>query len=127
MGCKGSHEANTFHVQLEKKHPVASVLRDRWEAFCKNVRSVTENQTVSAPVVTHESVDAVGKAFLEQVQADMTDRGWGGNFEYNVTGMESTGYIDVTVRTEVSTHGSNGLSVFTCRVNYSVGRPGTQT
>ncbi|CCW59902.1 unnamed protein product [Phytomonas sp. EM1] len=122
MGCNASKtknraveehlndKANTFLSLVNvQKSPVARELLQAWTHFVdvqnrkiaggKNAESpgatapaevwaTTENNPL-----THHSVDQVGKAFLEYIKNDLSQRGWGGNFDYKVVGVATQGFL----------------------------------
>lgn len=104
-------KAAAAFVTLAKtnKHPVAQKLMEEWTIFVDaqakreagdpgpaaaqrqrptEVWAATEQNPVS-----HHSVDEVGKAFLEYIKADLSQRGWGGNFDFKVAGIARQGFL----------------------------------
>ncbi|KAG5488399.1 hypothetical protein JIQ42_00001 [Leishmania sp. Namibia] len=121
MGCTHSRtktptvhgagkEADEFYVlATTEQHPVAQKLLEEWVQFVDaQVRlsagdpaaaMAYENRlkevwadTANCPL-THRSVDYVGKVFLEYIKQDLSQRGWGGNFDYRVAGVATQGFI----------------------------------
>ncbi|KAG5465302.1 hypothetical protein CUR178_00001 [Leishmania enriettii] len=121
MGCTHSRtktptvhvagkEADEFYVlATTEQHPVAQKLLEEWVQFVDaQVRlsagdpaaaMAYENRlkevwadTANRPL-THRSVDYVGKVFLEYIKQDLSQRGWGGNFDYRVAGVARQGFI----------------------------------
>ena len=62
-----------------------------------NQRPVDFWTTTEETAVSHPSVDEVGKAFLHYLEMDLRHRGWGGDFDYTVEGMETEGCLQVQV------------------------------
>ena len=65
-------------------------------------------------MTTHKSVSEVGKAFLRYVQYDLIRRGWGGTYDYDVSGVHARGCL--AVRVDVDAGGSSPS--FKLRVHY---------
>jgi hypothetical protein len=70
----------------------------------------------------HPQADAVGKGFLAFLRHDLTSRGWGGSFDYGVSGREDQGYLKVSVVVECLAPSRNAMHVanFDRKVNYVV-------
>lgn len=132
MGCISSSEkpgANQYTASFDyqvkvAKHPVAIALNEEWSRFVdayrstgnqlsaaereKAVRYVEEQANdmwanTSTNLVSHLSVDEVGKKFLFFVRNQITELGWGGNFDYKVVGTVNQGFIIANAELDVST------------------------
>lgn len=121
MGCNGSKtkqgsgnvvnsDAEEFYnLATRSCHPVAKTLLAEWTQFvdAEVRRSAGDRGPVAAyqrrpkemwadtedRPVTHRSVDYVGKMFLEYIKRDLSQRGWGGNFDYKVAGVAKQGFL----------------------------------
>ncbi|KPA79808.1 hypothetical protein ABB37_04905 [Leptomonas pyrrhocoris] len=121
MGCKlgktkeqpqnvVSKEADEFYIlATTERHPVAQKLLEEWVQFVdaqarRNAGDPTAAQAyenrpkevwadTSNRPLTHRSVDYVGKMFLEYIKRDLSQRGWGGNFDYKVAGVAKQGFL----------------------------------
>lgn len=97
------------------KHPVARELLKEWTVFVdaqdrklKGDDSAAkaydtrarEIWAESESLVTHRSVAEVGEAFMAFLGQDLTQRGWGGNFNYLVAGVAKQGFLRVSVNVE---------------------------
>lgn len=132
MGCKnsttkspqnkqasGNNEAAEFlNLANSQHHPVAVKLLEEWSAFVntqvkKNAGDMSAVQAYAARPrevwadteqnpVTHRSVDYVGKMFLEYIKNDLSQRGWGGNFDYKVAGVPKQGFLKANANVDTA-------------------------
>lgn len=132
MGCKSSttkgprnqrssisNEAVEFlDLAQKQENPVAMRLLDEWQvfvdaqvkrnagdlsaarAYASRPREVWAN-TEHNPL-THRSVDYVGKVFLEYIKSDLSQRGWGGNFDYKVAGVPKQGFLKANANVDTA-------------------------
>lgn len=105
-------------------HPVARRTLEEWSVFVQahtqrrtnydmsaleayNRRPTESWATMAHDSVTHQSVDDVGKAFLQYLKNDLVVRGWAGDFDYAVAGVETQGYLRITAKIEMGPFGAN--------------------
>ena len=128
MGCKlgktkeqpqqvVSKEADEFYkLATTERHPVAQKLLEEWVQFMDAQARLNAGDPTAAKAysnrpkevwadtsnrpVTHRSVDYVGKMFLEYVKRDLSQRGWGGNFDYKVAGVAKQGFLKANANVE---------------------------
>lgn len=71
--------------------------------------------------VTHPSVDGVGKAFLKYLKNDLLLRSWGGDFDYEVAGVATQGYLRVAAKLDLGPIDSSSATdeqVWEIRIHY---------
>ncbi|KAG5463832.1 hypothetical protein LSCM1_00003 [Leishmania martiniquensis] len=115
-----STEADEFYALATiERHPVAQKLLEEWVRFVDaQVRLYAGDPTAAmayenrlkevwaetaSPPVTHRSVDHVGKMFLEYIKKDLSQRGWGGNFDYRVAGVATQGFLKASANVDTGT------------------------
>lgn len=99
------------------QHPVARKTLEEWSVFVDAHTRRRQHDTsrydailhrpsemwatTDREPVTHESVDEVGKSFLAYLKNDLVLRGWSGEFDYAVSGVEQQGYLKLSARIEM--------------------------
>ncbi|CCW67128.1 unnamed protein product [Phytomonas sp. Hart1] len=152
MGCSGSKtknraaeehlnsKTNTFlNLVNDQKSPVACELFQAWTHFvetqnrklagakvpdCPGVSNPTEVwATTENNLLTHHSVDQVGKAFLEYVKNDLSQRGWGGNFDYKVVGVATQGFLRASANIDTG-YPERSEVIWAVKIHYHSSGPG---
>ncbi|KAG5489884.1 hypothetical protein JKF63_00001 [Porcisia hertigi] len=98
-----------YRLATTERHPVGQKLLEEWVQFVDaqarrdagdpTAALAYENRPkeiwadTAGNQVTHRSVDYVGKMFLEYIKRDLSQRGWGGNFDYRVAGVAKQGFL----------------------------------
>lgn len=152
MGCDASktketkgtpaamnNEASEFlSLAKSQHHPVAEKLLEEWTLLvdAESRRNAGDSRGARAAVnrpkeiwadtehnpVSHRSVDNVGKLFLEYIKADLSQRGWGGNFDYKVAGVAKQGFLKANATIDTSTTGEPNEVAWEVKIHYhSVG------
>lgn len=118
QGPTTSDAAEFLRLCQKERHPVAQCLMDEWTVFVNaQVRKNAGDPSAAAAYearpkevwadtetnpVTHRSVDYVGKMFLEYIKSDLSQRGWGGNFDYKVAGVAQQGFLKANANVDTA-------------------------
>ncbi|KPI84499.1 hypothetical protein ABL78_6462 [Leptomonas seymouri] len=146
MGCKQSktkeqprnvvsRDADEFYkLATVERHPVAKKLLEEWVQFVdaqvrrnagdptaakayKNRPKEVWAETSKTPV-THRSVDYVGKMFLEYIKRDLSQRGWGGSFDYKVAGVAKQGFLKANANVDAAKSDAPGDVAWEIKIHY---------
>ena len=131
-----------FRVVNEQNDPMARRILEDWSIFVSaltnffdtndetELTAVSKKETDSWLVgprgetipYGHREADAVGKSFLAFLRDDLSSRGWGGSFDYAVSGREEQGYLKVAAVVERIPANRSAVHVanFDRKINYVV-------
>lgn len=146
MGCNNSkakgikadtstNEAAQFlDLANNQRHPVAQKLLNEWTLFvdAQVKRSAGDHAAVAAfearpkeiwadteaRPVTHRSADQVGKTFLQYIKSDLSQRGWGGNFDYKVAGVANQGFLKANANIDTASSATAEDIVWETKIHY---------
>jgi len=127
-------EAVFLRLVNNANHPVARRIMEEWCIFVdahtqrlSGLEQTALNNMLKRPTevwgttgierCAHQEIDDVGKAFMGFLKFDLTSRGWGGEFEYSVMGIQGQGYLNVRVDTLFDAAGKD-KATFERKVNY---------
>ncbi len=138
---EGVPEAVSSYLRLvnEANEPMARRMLEDWSVFVSALTTyfnTEDNSEIAAFALRgteswllgngeavpyeHRTADAVGKSFLAFLRHDLASRGWGGKFDYGVSGQTDQGYLKVAVAVECITAKTSALHIanFDRKINY---------